>query len=124
MMPMKKIEPVEDCCRTPILHGPLDEERADQIAEAFRVVADPARLRILSLMANTEAEESWVGELTQALGLSQPTVSHHLRVLHDAGLIEREARGNRTYYKMICEQVEILRSALAPPPQKTKAFNA
>ena len=124
MMPMKKIEPVEDCCRTPALHGPLDEKRADQLADAFRVVADPARLRILSLMANTETEESWVGELTQALGLSQPTVSHHLRVLHDAGLIEREARGNRTYYKMICEQVEILRSALAPPPQKVKAFGA
>lgn len=121
---VKKIEPVEDCCRSPVLHAPLEEIQAERIADAFRVVADSARLRILSLMANTEEEESWVGELTEALGLSQPTVSHHLRVLHDAGLIAREARGNRTYYSLVCEQVEILRSALEPPPQKADALRS
>ena len=121
---MKKIEPVEDCCRNPVLHSPLEEMQAERIADAFRVVADAARLRILSLMANGENEESWVGELTEALGLSQPTVSHHLRVLHDAGLIERDVRGNRTYYKLVCEQVNILRNALDPPPAKAPAMQA
>ncbi|MDQ4142456.1 MAG: metalloregulator ArsR/SmtB family transcription factor [Actinomycetota bacterium] len=121
---VKKIEPVEESCNCSVLHAPLEEMQAERIADAFRVVADSARLRILSLMANTESEESWVGELTEALGLSQPTVSHHLRVLHDAGLIEREARGNRTYYKLVCEQVEILRSVLEPRPQRTKGLRA
>lgn len=116
---MKKVEPVEDCCRNPVLQSPIDEMQAERIADSFRVVADAARLRILSLMANTDDEESWVGEITEALGLSQPTVSHHLKVLHDAGLIERDVRGNRTYYKLVCEQVQVLRSALDPPLEKT-----
>jgi predicted transcriptional regulator len=73
-----------------VLEGVIPE--AEQMADAFRVVADAARLRILSLMASSGRFESWVGELTEALGLSQPTVSHHLRVLHEAGLIEREGR--------------------------------
>ncbi|MDQ4094792.1 MAG: metalloregulator ArsR/SmtB family transcription factor [Actinomycetota bacterium] len=121
---MKKIEPVEACCQNPVLHSPLEEVQAERIADAFRVVADAARLRILSLMANSDNDESWVGELTEALGLSQPTVSHHLRVLHDAGLIEREVRGNRTYYKLVSEQVNLLRSVLEPPPAKVPAAQA
>jgi ArsR family transcriptional regulator len=116
---MKKVEPVEDCCRSPVMQSRIDEMQAERIADSFRVVADAARLRILSLMANTDDEESWVGEITDALGLSQPTVSHHLKVLHDAGLIERDVRGNRTYYKLVCEQVQVLRSALDPPLEKT-----
>ena len=55
-----------------------------------------------------------MGELTEALGLSQPTVSHHLRVLLEAGLIEREPRGNRTYYSLACDQLDLLRNSLAP----------
>lgn len=111
---MRNVERIEECCRQPILHGPLDELQAERVADAFRVVADAARLRILSLIAGNDPEESWVGELTEALGLAQPTVSHHLRVLHEAGLIEREARGNRTYYRLVCDQIDLLRHSLAP----------
>lgn len=111
---MKKVEPIADSCRRPLLEAPLDEVRAERIADAFRVVADGARLRILSLIASKEPEESWVGELTNALGLSQPTVSHHLRVLLEAGLIERQPRGNRTYYSLACDQLDLLRNSLAP----------
>jgi ArsR family transcriptional regulator len=111
---MKNVERIEECCGQGVLHGPLDEVRAERLADAFRVVADSARLRILSLISSKDPEESWVGELTQALGLSQPTVSHHLRVLHDAGLIEREVRGNRTYYSLACDQIDLLRESLAP----------
>ena len=111
---MKNVERIEDSCRLPLLELPLDELRAERMADAFRVVADSARLRILSVIASKDPEESWVGELTEALGLSQPTVSHHLRVLLDAGLIERQPRGNRTYYTLACEQLDLLRNSLAP----------
>lgn len=111
---MKNVERIEDSCRLPLLELPLDELRAERMADAFRVVADSARLRILSVIASKDPEESWVGELTDALGLSQPTVSHHLRVLHEAGLIERQPRGNRTYYTLACDQLDLLRNSLAP----------
>jgi ArsR family transcriptional regulator len=112
--PVKNVTPVEECCQQPVLQAPLDELQAERMADAFRVVGDAARLRILSLISSKDPEESWVGELTEALGLSQPTVSHHLRVLLDAGLIEREARGNRTYYSLACDQIELLHRSLAP----------
>jgi ArsR family transcriptional regulator len=112
---VKNVERIDACCTDPFLQeGFLDELKAERIADAFRVVGDSARLRILSLIASKEPEESWVGELTDALGLSQPTVSHHLRVLHDAGLIVREPRGNRTYYSLACDQLDLLRNSLAP----------
>jgi ArsR family transcriptional regulator len=110
----RKVERIEDSCRRPLLELPLDELRAERVADAFRVVADSARLRILSVIASKEPEESWVGELTEALGLTQPTVSHHLRVLYEAGLLEREPRGNRTYYSLACDQLDLLRNSLAP----------
>lgn len=111
---MKNVERIEESCARPLLERPLDEVRAERIADAFRVVADAARLRILSLIASKDPEESWVGELTEALGLSQPTVSHHLRVLHEAGLLERHPRGTRTYYTLACDQLDLLRNSLAP----------
>lgn len=111
---MKKIERIDESCSQPVLQAPLDELQAERLADAYRVVADSARLRILSVIASKEPEESWVGELTQELGLSQPTVSHHVRVLHEAGLIEREPRGNRTYYTLVCDQLDLLRDSLAP----------
>jgi ArsR family transcriptional regulator len=111
---MKNIERIDECCQQPVLEGPLDELQAERMADAFRVVADSARLRILSVIASKDPEESWVGELTRELGLSQPTVSHHIRVLYEAGLIEREPRGNRTYYTLACDQLDLLRNSLAP----------
>lgn len=108
------MERIAESCRRPLLELPLDELRAERMADAFRVVADSARLRILSVIASKDPEECWVGELTEALGLSQPTVSHHLRVLHEAGLIERQPRGNRTYYTLACDQLDLLRNSLAP----------
>ncbi|HEX2295811.1 MAG TPA: metalloregulator ArsR/SmtB family transcription factor, partial [Actinomycetota bacterium] len=111
---MRDVERIAESCRRPLLEMPLDELRAERMADAFKVVADSARLRILSVIASKDPEESWVGELTEALGLSQPTVSHHLRVLHEAGLIERQPRGNRTYYTLACDQLDLLRNSLAP----------
>jgi ArsR family transcriptional regulator len=91
----------------------LDEHDADELAAAFRVVADPARLRILSAIANAPDGEVTAGELVAPLGRSQPTVSHHLAVLTDAGLVRRDKRGRQAWYRTAPEQLAILRNALA-----------
>ena len=92
--------PILDC--TPLLSGaPRDEQSAVRLAALLRVLADPGRLRLLSLIQAQPSREACVCHLTEALGLSQPTVSHHLRVLFDAGLVDRERRGNWVYYRTL-----------------------
>jgi ArsR family transcriptional regulator len=103
--------PVLDC--TPLFYGaPLDEAAAIRMAGALRVLADPGRLRILSLVRAQPDREACVCHLTEALGLSQPTVSHHLKVLYDAGLLERERRGTWVYYRIVRGALDELRAAL------------
>jgi ArsR family transcriptional regulator len=105
----------EECCPE-VLRAPLGAAEAEEVAAALRVVADPARLRLLSLISNAEGGEACVCNLTEPLGLSQPTVSHHLKVLADAGLLEREQRGRWAYYRIVPERLELLRGALVTPP--------
>ena len=95
---MKVVMPIEQCCG-PLLRAPLSQAEADQLAAAFRVVADAARLRLLSLIAGNPNGEACACELVEPLGLSQPTVSHHLKVLHEAGLLDRDKRGVWVYYR-------------------------
>lgn len=109
----KPVEPIAECC-WPLFQAPLDEERAERFAAALRVLADPARLRILNLIASHPHGEVCQMEFTGPLGLSQPTVSHHLKILHDAGLLRREQRGNWAYYSLVPEQVVPFREALSP----------
>jgi ArsR family transcriptional regulator len=104
----------QECCPE-ILTAPLGPAEAEEVAAALRVVADPARLRLLSLISNAEGAEACVCNLTAPLGLSQPTVSHHLKVLTDAGLLEREQRGRWAYYRIVPERLELLRGALVTP---------
>jgi ArsR family transcriptional regulator len=110
----KKIAEIEDCC--PVLREPLDPEEASRLADAMRVLADPARLRLLSLIAAGPGGEACVCTLVDPMSLSQPTVSHHLSVLHEAGLLDRERRGRWVYYRVRPERLEPIREALAPPP--------
>jgi ArsR family transcriptional regulator len=110
----RKIAEIDDCC--PVLRAPLDEEEADRLAGAMRVLAEPARLRLLSLIAAGPGGEACVCTLVEPLGLGQPTVSHHLKVLHEAGLLDRERRGRWVYYRIRPERLEPIREALAPPP--------
>ena len=105
---------IEVCC-PPVLTGPLDETEAAELADAFRVVADPARLRLLSLIASQPTGEACACNLVEPLGRSQPTVSHHLKVLTDAGLVTREQRGRWAWYRLVPERLEILRAALSIP---------
>jgi ArsR family transcriptional regulator, arsenate/arsenite/antimonite-responsive transcriptional repressor len=103
--------PILDC--TPLLSGaPLDDQTATRLAALLRVLADPGRLRILSLIQSQQTREACVCHLTDALGLSQPTVSHHLRVLYEAHLVDRERRGNWVYYRTVPHALDDLREAL------------
>ena len=99
------------CC-APISESPLSQSDAEGLATVLKAVADPARLRLLSLIQSQPAGEACVCNVTEPLGLSQPTVSHHLKVLHDAGLLDRDRRGNWVYYRVIPERLAALRNAL------------
>jgi ArsR family transcriptional regulator len=110
---MKK-KPTPTCCAS-VLRSRLGRDDADQLATAFKAVADPGRLRLLSFIAGQPDAEACVCNLVEPLGLSQPTVSHHLKVLTDAGLLARERRGTWMFYRLVPERVEDLRQALALP---------
>jgi ArsR family transcriptional regulator, arsenate/arsenite/antimonite-responsive transcriptional repressor len=86
------------CC-APLSQVPLSAEQAEQVAPLLKALADPVRLRLMSLVASHEGGEACVCDLTDAFDLSQPTISHHLKVLHEAGLLEREKRGVWVYYR-------------------------
>jgi len=104
------IEP-DVCCPT-IREAPLGETDAGDLARSFAALADPARLRILSLLASADAGEVCACDLVAPVGRSQPTVSHHLKVLTEAGLIIGEKRGRWIWYRVVPEQLGRLRDAL------------
>ncbi len=89
-----------ECCPTG-LAAPLDRTTAESLATLLKAVADPARLQLLAQLRAADAGEACVCDLTATLGLSQPTVSHHLKVLTDAGLLEREKRGTWAWYSVV-----------------------
>ncbi len=108
---MQPIATIVSCC-APLLQEPLEAHEADQLAAALRVLADPARLRLLSLIQAQPDSEACVCHLTEPLGLSQPTVSHHLKVLVQAGLLAREQRGSWAYYRVLPEPLAAIRDVL------------
>ncbi len=85
------------------------------MAGLFRALGEPARLRLISLIATQPEGEVCACDLVEPLGLSQPTVSHHLKVLYEVGLLEKERRGTWIYYRLVPEQLVALRNALAAP---------
>jgi ArsR family transcriptional regulator, arsenate/arsenite/antimonite-responsive transcriptional repressor len=103
--------PIAACCQ-PLLAEPLSVEDAEDLAGPLKALADPARLRILSLIQNQPGHEACVCHLTEPLDLSQGTVSHHLRVLREAGLVERDQRGSWAYYRIVPESLAGLRQLL------------
>jgi ArsR family transcriptional regulator len=86
------------CC-SPLARAPITGAAAERIAPLLKALADPVRLRLMSLVASHEGGEACVCDLNDAFDLSQPTISHHLKVLHEAGLLEREKRGVWVYYR-------------------------
>jgi ArsR family transcriptional regulator len=110
---MQPIATIAASC-PPLLQGPpLQSEDAEQLAGALKAIAEPARLRLLSLIQAQPDREACVCHLTEPLGLSQPTVSHHLKVLLQAGLVEREQRGSWAYFRVREEPLAALRALLA-----------
>lgn len=103
---------MQDCCPS-VLAAPLRPHEADDLAAGFAALAEPSRLRLLSLIA--AQPEVCACALVEPLGKSQPTVSHHLRVLSEAGLIESEKRGRWVWYRVVRERLDALRGALVNP---------
>ena len=98
LMPIAAADAVA-CC-SPLRSEPLTAEAAAAVVPVLKALAEPARLRLLSLIASHEGGEACVCDLQDALDLSQPTISHHLKVLHAAGLLGREKRGVWVYYRV------------------------
>lgn len=88
------------CC-TPLQREPLSAEEAEQLATTMKALADPTRLRLLSIVAASEDSEACVCDLIEPVGLSQPTVSHHLKVLTAAGFLTRSKRGTWAYFRLV-----------------------
>jgi ArsR family transcriptional regulator len=96
-----ELTPVQTvACCSPLTQEPLSHEQAERIAPLVKAIADPVRLRLLSIVASHADGEACVCDLNDAFDLSQPTISHHLKVLHDAGLLDRDKRGVWVYYKV------------------------
>lgn len=101
------------CC-VPVTGGVLAVEDAQQLARMFKALGDPTRVRLLSMIAAQSDGEACVCDLTEPVGLSQPTVSHHMKQLVDAGLVIREQRGKWAYYAIVPEILGMLSAALDP----------
>ncbi|WP_067721389.1 ArsR/SmtB family transcription factor [Nocardia yamanashiensis] len=99
-----------DCGSAPLVAAPLSEPQAIALAATFKALADPVRLRLLSAIAGRAGQESCVCDISDGLDISQPTISHHLKVLREAGLLTSQRRGSWVYYRLVP-------SALAPLSQ-------
>lgn len=104
-------EPAE-CC-APLAGGPIGADQAERLVGVFRALADPVRLRLVNLIASHPGGEACVCELTPAFGLSQPTISHHLKVLREAGLVQAERRATWMYYRLVPGAIEAVGAVFA-----------
>ena len=104
---------MDNCC-TPLFDGVIDDQDAIEMAPVLAALADPVRLRMVSMLAAAPDGSACGCDLEEPLGLSQPTVSHHLKVLREAGLIEGERRGRWIHYSVIPERLTEIRVALSP----------
>lgn len=109
--PSATLDPIA-CC-APVRADVLDDDQAAVLASAFAALADPVRLKLLSHVASASGEEVCACDLVDVSGRSQPTVSHHMKILHAAGLISREKRGLWVWYRVVPERLDALRAVLA-----------
>jgi ArsR family transcriptional regulator len=104
------------CC-APLSAEPLTMKQAEQIAPLLKALADPVRLRLMSLVASRAGGEACVCDLNDAFDLSQPTISHHMRVLYEAGLVDRDKRGVWVYYRVRPQALANLAALIGCAPQ-------
>ena len=103
------------CC-SPLTSQPLTTQQAEQVAPLLKALADPVRLRLMSLVASHEGGEACICDLNEAFELSQPTISHHMKVLHEAGLVDRDKRGVWVYYRVRPQALASLGALIGVPP--------
>src|SRR6202167_5877182 len=104
------------CC-SPLAAEPMTTEQAEQVAPLLKALADPVRLRLMSLVASRAGGEACVCDLNDAFDLSQPTISHHMKVLHEAGLVDRDKRGVWVYYRSRPQALTSIGTPIGCPPQ-------
>ena len=102
-------------CSIPLVREPVGEAAAAGLARVFRALGDPVRLRLVSLIGAHQGGEACVCDLNAAFSLTQPTISHHLKVLREAGLIDSERRGTWVYYRLVPAALERMAGLLAAP---------
>ncbi|MCZ6504871.1 MAG: transcriptional regulator [Acidobacteria bacterium] len=103
-----------DYCCTPLFEGVIDDSDAAEMAPVLAALADPVRLRIVSMLAGSPDGAACGCDLEAPLGLSQPTVSHHLKILREAGLVEGTRDGRWIHYRVVPERLAEIRDALTP----------
>ena len=109
-----KLTPVQAvACCPPLARAPMSAVQAEQVAPMLKALADPVRLRLLSLIASRDGGEACVCDLNDAFALSQPTISHHLKVLYEAGIISRDKRGVWVYYRSRADALSALSALIA-----------
>lgn len=113
-MSKSKSRRVDNCGVAPLVREPMSAEAAGELAIRLKALADPARLRLMSLVASHEGGEACVCDVSVGIDLSQPTISHHLKVLRTAGLLTAERRGSWVYYRVVSDALEQLSLALDP----------
>lgn len=109
LLPLRDLQ----ACCAPITRAVISEENAETLARSIKALSDPTRLRIVSMIAGHEDGEACVCDLQEPLGLSQPTVSHHLKILMDAGFLSRSKRGTWAYYRLVPDSLDTLNTFLA-----------
>lgn len=107
------VTPEPRCAATPLEREPLSAQAAAELAGAFKALADPVRLRVLSAIASRAGGEACVCEVSEGIDVGQPTISHHLRVLREAGLLTSERRASWVYYRVVPEALRRLSAVLA-----------
>jgi ArsR family transcriptional regulator len=108
------------CC-APVTGGALDTATAEHLAHIFKALGDPTRVRLLSLIAATDGGEACICDLTGPVALAQPTVSHHMKQLVDAGLVTREQRGKWAYYRALDDTLRTVSHAMAPETETPRS---
>jgi ArsR family transcriptional regulator len=101
-----------DCCPPLSRGGPLDRDAAERLSRTLKAIADPARLQVLSFLRSRPNGEACACDLVEPLGLAQPTVSHHLKVLYEAGILEREKRATWVHYRLPDDRLPSICQAL------------
>ena len=114
----RRLHPVSELCCSPVLQAPLESEDAIALAGALKVLADPARLRLMSLIRSADDGRATTGVLAELVGLTQPTVTHHLGALFEAGFLKRERDGRQTWYWVNADGRQAVQQLLAAAPPR------